>query len=80
MPRPTTAYLCEHKCGRNAVVSKKRMAEHEQRCAMNLARRTCKTCEHNCRDPEEGIWCGIDALPEGVKMMYDCPQWQAPNT
>lgn len=79
MPRQTIAYLCVHKCGHNAVLSKKRMAEHEQRCAMNVERHACKTCEHNVRDPDEGIYCGIDALPEDVKLMFDCPLWQAPN-
>ena len=79
MPRKTTAYLCEHKCGHCAVVSKKRMTEHEGRCAMNPIRKSCKTCKHNVRDPDDGIYCGIDAIPEGIKLMYDCPQWESPK-
>jgi hypothetical protein len=77
MPRKTVAYLCEYKCRHSAVVNKKRMADHEGRCALNPARRTCKTCEWNIRDPEEGIYCAIDAVPSDVKLMYDCPQWVA---
>src|SRR3990167_3969989 len=79
MPRKTIAYLCDHKCGHCAVVSRKRMAEHEQRCWRNPARQGCKTCEHNIRDPDEGIYCWIDALPEGTKLMYDCRSWESPN-
>ena len=61
------------------MVSKKRMTEHEGRCAMNPIRKSCKTCKHNVRDPDDGIYCGIDAIPEGIKLMYDCPQWESPN-
>lgn len=77
MPIKTIAYACQYKCRRQVQKSSKLMAAHERRCAMNPQRRACKTCEHNRRDPEEGIWCAIEALPEGTKLMFDCPQWQA---
>lgn len=76
MPRLTKAFLCEHKCGHNAVLRKKRMVAHEHKCAMNTQRRACKTCDHNRRDKANGVWCDINALPDGVNLMFDCPLWR----
>lgn len=86
MPREVKAYLCEHKCGRRSVIKLKAMVEHEKRCAMNPARRACKTCEHNAaeRYDEEtgsggGFDCLIDAFPADQRehqMAYDCPSWE----
>jgi hypothetical protein len=60
MPRKVTAYLCEHRCGRQASTVLKSVEAHEATCFLNPARRSCKTCEHEGEDgggyPGEPMW------------------------
>lgn len=72
MPRETKAYLCEFRCGRHSVVRRKAMEDHEGRCKLNPARKTCATCKHEILVDGE-YDCNIDQLPGAYRLRYDCP-------
>lgn len=42
--REVRAFACSWGCRRNVLTSKKRMAEHEERCFHNPKNRACQTC------------------------------------
>ena len=45
MPRLVKKYLCDFRCGTNAMPSIERAVEHEAVCRRNPERRTCDTCK-----------------------------------
>lgn len=56
MPTPVTKYLCEHRCGKNAVGSLFEMKRHEDSCWKNKNNATCKTCVNEIyKNSEEGF-------------------------
>jgi hypothetical protein len=76
MPRKVTAYACKYKCRRKVTTHRQDMKDHEERCKLNPARRTCATCKFE--EPEEdgggrGWYCTEEHLPEDTQMVYDCP-------
>lgn len=74
MPRKVTAYACIYKCKRKVTTHRQDMADHEERCKLNPARRACPTCEKEAYEEEDRYWyCEGDHIPEGKMMVYDCP-------
>ena len=92
MPIKTTAYLCVYRCGQKSQTKRSRIEEHETRCAMNPALKTCKTCKHDMNAGHEdgqniGFYCDIDKKPEQemdtstgimrpIELMRNCPYWE----
>lgn len=76
MPRKVIAYACIYKCGRKITSKKRQMATHETWCWCNPEKHTCKTCRHDSVDPDESIYCDIDANDTGQLIRRDCPKWE----
>ncbi len=86
MPRAVRAFACEFGCGRSVITSKRRMADHEQRCNWNPANCACITCEHfipgdnpRCHEidmPPEPAGCGKGHDIQN-KLCNQCPDWRA---
>jgi hypothetical protein len=76
MPREVTAYLCDHRCGRQASTVLKSVEAHEATCFLNPARRSCKTCEHESTEDDDGYSapyriCMAPATQHGEDPAYD---------
>ena len=85
MPRAIQTFACDWRCGR-VNVRRAKIVKHEATCARNPARRACKTCIHNMKDPEF-VGCWLDTLapagapariPDGKAMAFNCQDWEAP--
>ena len=87
MPKPVRAFACEWGCGRNVLMSRKRMAYHESRCFYNPARRACKSCgwwgdEEIDYQVASDTWqssfvkaCQSPEI-ESNELAADCPGWK----
>ena len=89
MPREVKAYLCAHKCGRNASTNIQGVENHEKTCWHNPERRACKSCIHYSRgsdydDTEYGRerW-QLEECAHGFQddegdfvIQVNCPKWQ----
>lgn len=80
----TPRWKCDW-CGKTAS-RKKSTEKHEATCFANPARRACKTCKHDHKEPDpDGCWCEKDARayagiePTTLTCRCDCPEWEPKN-
>ena len=76
MPKKVTAYSCGWRCGRNVIMSKKRMEAHEEYCFYNPIRKACVTCKKfTGRNGEEVNWCD-DEIDIDIKLKCHCDKYE----
>lgn len=87
MPIKVEAYSCAFGCRRRVATSKRVIDKHEETCALNPARRACKTCKHKRHVPfpvnVPGVGeavrlepsCALSVLPSGSLMHFNCEHW-----
>lgn len=85
MPKEVKAFSCAYGCGRRVQTSRKAVEKHEETCAKNPARRSCKVCKHKryrllpADAPgatETEPMCAVGALPYGCLLNFNCLQWE----
>ncbi len=86
MPTEIRAWACEFRCGRIGTKPLS-IASHEATCLKNPARRACRTCKHDHKEPDgDDCFCEIDSVhrpayfdPDGpgkITCAIDCPDWE----
>lgn len=89
MPIERKAYSCKFKCARNVILSRKAMAQHEDRCFSNPSTRSCKTCANfesyfdSCGVPNSGFrvtQCEANAMKydgdDSAILRTNCDDWK----
>ena len=81
----TPRWKCDW-CGKTAS-RKKSIERHEATCFTNPAKRACKTCKHDHKEPDgDSCYCEIDSEqrpwafnPDGptqITCCSNCPDWE----
>ena len=80
----TPRWKCDW-CGKTAS-RKKSTERHEETCFANPAKRACKTCKHDHKEPDpDDCYCEKDARDcagfESTKLICraNCPDWEPKN-